>query len=342
MAVILIAIGLLFTGVDVPVLFGIGYPEFVMSQGQVHGVDIHPKIRQYVTENILGSELQIDILPDVLGCVLILLGAIMLIRHNKSFFQVIILAIVSGACSVVLRVLPFFVNGGERIVSALAIFFFSFVFEIWMEYKAIYLIVNVSDDMANVSTNRRMQFGWWVTAFSRIFIFLLTFVGIMSVRRVYEAVVLFFTLFYLYQLLQTRKYVGTYRIYKEGFNSAIVPAYIREKTVKETGCDSPDVSWDNFRYVRFLHYDLQGQVQEGELVVNKKIAHSVMRVFYRLYKWEYPIESVYPVDNREGMAIEINPGMEQKKDIAYKIFKYNGFSRSDDGDGGKPGYYFKR
>ena len=77
----------------------------------------------------------------------------------------------------------------------------------------IYVTVNVSDDMANVSTNRRMQFGWWVTVFARIFIFLLTFVGIGSVRHVYEAM-LFCCLryFYLYQLVQTRKYVGTYKV----------------------------------------------------------------------------------------------------------------------------------
>ena len=66
-----------------------------------------------------------------------------------------------------------------------------------MEYIMIYMTVNVSDNMANVSTNRRMQFGWWVTVFARIFIFLLTFVGIGSVRHVYEAVVLLLSLIHI-------------------------------------------------------------------------------------------------------------------------------------------------
>ena len=286
MAIFLIAIGLLFTGVDYFVAPGVLYPAFVQPQGLYHGVDIHPRIQQYVNQNILGGKLQIDLLPDVIGCILIIAGAFLLMKHNKKFLQGIVLALVDGGCSVVLRVLPFFVNGGALILSALVVFFFSIVFEIWMEYKIIYMTVNVSDDMANVGTNRRMQFGWWVTVFSRIFIFLLTFAGIHSVRRVYEVIVLLFTLFYLYQLLQTRKYVGTYQVYKEGFNSPILPEYIKEKMMGVSYRDNPDISLDELRYVRIIHYDFQGQIQEGELVVNQKSAYPVMRAVHQLYKWE--------------------------------------------------------
>lgn len=406
MAIFLIAIGLLFTGVDYFVAPGVLYPAFVQPQGLYHGVDIHPRIQQYVNQNILGGKLQIDLLPDVIGCILIIAGAFLLMKHNKKFLQGIVLALVDGGCSVVLRVLPFFVNGGALILSALVVFFFSIVFEIWMEYKIIYMTVNVSDDMANVGTNRRMQFGWWVTVFSRIFIFLLTFAGIHSVRRVYEVIVLLFTLFYLYQLLQTRKYVGTYKVYKEGFNSAVLPEYIKEKMMGVSYRDNPDISLDELRYVRIIHYDFQGQIQEGELVVNQKIAYPVMRAFYQLYKWEYPIESVRLVDDFDGddeqsmeannssafnyrtiegrsqlskhalgMAIDINPKinpyvredgyfpknateylerdpkkctgehrdkMIHKKDIAYKIFKRNGFSWGGDWKNSKDYQHFER
>ena len=153
--------------------------------------------------------------------------------------------------------------------------------------------------------------------------------------------------------------------------------------------ENPDISLDELRYVRIIHYDFKGQIQEGELVVNQKIAYPVMRVFYQLYKWEYPIERVRLVDDFDGddeasmeanntsafnyrtiegrdelskhalgMAIDINPLMNpyvredgyfpknateylerditlckgehkdkmiHKKDMAYKIFKRNGF-----------------
>lgn len=406
MAIFLIAIGLLFTSVDYFIGFGIQYPAFVQPKGLYHGVDIHPKIQEYVTQNILGGQLQLDLLPDVIGCLLILIGAFMLMKHDKKFLQGVVLAIAAGGCSVALRTVPFFVNGGAQIISVLSIFFFSVVFEIWMEYKVIYMTVNVSDAMANVSTNRRMQFCWWVSVFARIFIFLLTFAGIHSVRRVYEVVVLVFTLLYLYQLLQTRKYVGTYKVYKEGFNSAMLPEYIKEKMIGVSYRDNPDISLEDLRYVRIIHYDFQGQIQEGELVVNQKIAYAVMRAFYQLYKWEYPIESVRLVDDYEGddeqsmeannssafnyrtvegrtelskhalgMAVDINPKMNpyvrkdeyfpknateylerdpekctgqhrdkmiHKNDMAYKIFKRNGFSWGGDWTDSKDYQHFER
>ena len=405
-AIFLIAIGLLFTSVDYFMGSGILYPAFIQPKGLYHGVDIHPKIQEYVTQNILGGQMQVDLLPDVIGCLLILLGAIMLMKHDKKFFQGVILAVAAGGLSVALRIVPFFVNGGAQIISVLSLFFLSVVFEIWMEYKVIYMTVNVSDAMANVSTNRRMQLCWWVSVFARIFIFLLTFAGIHSVRRVYEAVVLIFTLLYLYQLLQTRKYVGTYKAYKEGFNSAMLPEYIKEKMIGVSYRDNPDISLNELRYVRIIHYDFQGQIQEGELVVNQKIAYPVMRAFYQLYKWEYPIESVRLIDDYEGddeqsmeannssafnyrtiegrtelskhalgMAVDINPRMNpyvrkdeyfpknateylerdpgkctgvhrdkmiHKNDMAYKIFKRNGFSWGGDWTDSKDYQHFER
>lgn len=309
MAIFFIAIGLLLTGIDFYMAPGIMYPAFEAPKGAYHGIEIHSTIQRYATQNILGGQLKVDILPDVIGCLLIVVGACLLIKQNKRFWECIVLAVVAGALSVALRVMPFFVNGGGQVLFVLALFFFSFVFEIWMEYKVIYMTVNVSDDMANVGTNRRMQFGWWVTVFSRLFIFLLTFVGIGGVRYVYEVVVAFFTLFYLYQLLQTRKYVGTYKVYKEGFNSAVLPEYIKEKIIGVSYCENPDIALEDLRYVRIIHYDFHGQIQEGELIVNQKIAYPTMKAFYELYKWEYPIESVRLIDDYEGddeLSMETN------------------------------------
>ena len=182
MAIIFIAIGLLFTGVDFLIAPGIAYPTYVAPKGPIGGFTIHDKIQEYVTQNILGGQLQVDILPDVLGCVFIIIGTLLLLKHNKNYIVCVFLAIIRGGVSVALRVMPFFVNSAALIIWTLVLYFFSIVFEIWLEYKVIYMTVAVSDDMANVSTNRRMQFCWWVSVFARMFIFLLTFVGISSVR----------------------------------------------------------------------------------------------------------------------------------------------------------------
>ena len=123
MAIVLIAIGLLFTGVDFMVGSGISYPDFIQPTGLYHGIDIHPRIQQYVTQNILGHNLQVDILPDVIGCLLVLIGAFMFVKHNKKFWFGVLLAILAGGCSIALRVIPFYVNGGALILSALSLYF---------------------------------------------------------------------------------------------------------------------------------------------------------------------------------------------------------------------------
>lgn len=52
MAIVLIAIGLLFTGVDFMVGSGISYPDFIQPTGLYHGIDIHPRIQQQVCRKI--------------------------------------------------------------------------------------------------------------------------------------------------------------------------------------------------------------------------------------------------------------------------------------------------
>ena len=96
MAIILIAIGLMFTGVDFFVTPGIAYPEFVAPKGPVGGFTIHAKIQEYVTQNILGGQLQLDILPDVVGCIFIIIGTLLLIKHNKNYFKELNMYIIAG------------------------------------------------------------------------------------------------------------------------------------------------------------------------------------------------------------------------------------------------------
>ena len=393
-AIFLIAIGLLFTGLDFYMTPGISYPAYVRPQGEFLGANMQEGIQQNVRDYILGDSMQIDVLPDIIGCLLIFIGVILLVKHNKKYISCLVLAVISGVLSLALRLMPFYFNSAALIVVALAIFVMVPVFEIWMEYKVIYITVAISDDMANRGTNRRMQFCWWITVFARIFIACLTFSGLFGIRRWYEAALVLFTLLYLYQLLQTRKYVGSYKVYKEGFNSALVPDYVQEKMRGVSFRENRDISMEELRYLRVLHYDFSRQVQEGELIVHRDIAWQTMRVFYRLYRLEYPIEKIRLVDEYEGddelsmednntsafnyrtvkgkeelsrhalgLAIDINPRinpyvredgffpknaseylerdvakcmgehkdkMIHKKDVAYRIFRHNGFEWGGD------------
>lgn len=63
------------------------------------------------------------------------------------------------------------------------------------------------------------------------------------------------------------------------------------------GCS---VHRNDLRYLRVLHYDAEGQVQQGELVCNKTIAQDLLDIFRQLYKARYPIERMRLIDDYEA------------------------------------------
>lgn len=60
------------------------------------------------------------------------------------------------------------------------------------------------------------------------------------------------------------------------------------------------ISYEDLAYVHVIHYDFDGQVQEGELICNKTIAEDLVEIFKELYLAEYPIEEIALVDEYNG------------------------------------------
>ncbi len=57
------------------------------------------------------------------------------------------------------------------------------------------------------------------------------------------------------------------------------------------------IGYDDLRYIKMKYYNFEGSVNEGELIVHRKLADEVMEIFYELYKAKYPLESVRLVDD---------------------------------------------
>lgn len=60
--------------------------------------------------------------------------------------------------------------------------------------------------------------------------------------------------------------------------------------------ENPFLSLDDLRYVKLLHYNFDGQIQVGELIVNKSIAEDVRSIFLELFAAKYQIQSMYLID----------------------------------------------
>ena len=64
--------------------------------------------------------------------------------------------------------------------------------------------------------------------------------------------------------------------------------------------DDCTVSREDLRYLHVLHKNIDGDVLEGEMVVNKYIAEDVLEILKELYEADYPIERMVLIDEYDA------------------------------------------
>lgn len=88
----------------------------------------------------------------------------------------------------------------------------------------------------------------------------------------------------------------------EGFSispiSEAVKTRIMGKSYPEKGAQ---ISLNDLRYLRVLHYDAEGKVNKGELIVNKLIANDVLAIFKELYQMKFPIQRMRLIDDYDAV-----------------------------------------
>lgn len=57
------------------------------------------------------------------------------------------------------------------------------------------------------------------------------------------------------------------------------------------------VPLDTLCYLKMPHYNFEGQIQVGEMIVNKDVQEDVFRIFKGLFEAKYQIQSMYLIDN---------------------------------------------
>lgn len=80
------------------------------------------------------------------------------------------------------------------------------------------------------------------------------------------------------------------------FSYSSIPSEIKDKM---TGVSMPSfepVSFDDLSYLELTFYGIDGEINTGEMVVNKAVAKEVVDIFKELYEKKYPIEKIRLVD----------------------------------------------
>ena len=78
--------------------------------------------------------------------------------------------------------------------------------------------------------------------------------------------------------------------------------------------ENNDIGLADLRYLKVLHYNFDGNVQVGEVIVNAQLAEDFLSAFKSLYEEHYEIQSMYLIDNywtgdgvtSDNASIEVN------------------------------------
>lgn len=61
-----------------------------------------------------------------------------------------------------------------------------------------------------------------------------------------------------------------------------------------------NITYDDLRLLKIPYYDFEGNVQNGEMIVNKVVAEDVAEIFNELFKMKYPIEKIRLIDEYDA------------------------------------------
>jgi len=61
-----------------------------------------------------------------------------------------------------------------------------------------------------------------------------------------------------------------------------------------------NITYGSLNHVRVLHYNFEGEIRIGELIVAEDLAEEITKIFYQLYLSKYPIYSIKLIDEFGG------------------------------------------
>ncbi len=65
----------------------------------------------------------------------------------------------------------------------------------------------------------------------------------------------------------------------------------------KTYVPNSNIALSDLRYLKMLHYNFDGNIQVGEMIVNKSIADSTLSIFKALFASKYPIRQMHLADD---------------------------------------------
>ena len=72
---------------------------------------------------------------------------------------------------------------------------------------------------------------------------------------------------------------------------------IYNRIINKSYIENDSIKLEDLIYIKFLHYDFNNNVKEGELIINRKIKDNIINVLKELFDNKYQINSFKLIDN---------------------------------------------
>ena len=164
-----------------------------------------PKTVDLVINHVIGDYLQLDLLPDVLGYVLLAVSCVMLGMKNRHFIKQLPMIAISLGFYLCQQLMPFSLNGGMRFRAGYLLYFVSGVLQVLVLLRAMFHVCDDLETTENHGFNNLSLIFMLISCFAAMVSVLIWFFDLVWISLIYFVVQLIFLGIFWYRIWQNRR-----------------------------------------------------------------------------------------------------------------------------------------
>ncbi len=194
-------IGILIAVLDIPLKTSIAYPTFIPFVTEA------PNTVDMVINQVIGPVFTLDLMPDMLAYILILISIIGLGKVKGYFYRQIPLIVISMGISAANTILPFYLNGNLRFRLGYLFYFLACLAKIIALFEYSFCYTRMEECRANHRDNTVTVILLMISFFTGFIHDVLAFYQLTISSYIYYAVQLSTLCYTLYRLWTRRQYL---------------------------------------------------------------------------------------------------------------------------------------
>ncbi len=200
-SILIIVIGIILLAIDIQIPMGKAYPQMMKAE------DLGQVFQGKVINHFIGTRPSIDVVPDLLGFVLIFIGCMFLVKESKRFILAMLLVPVAVYLQIMTPRLAYHFQAGDLYLKAAGYHLLTVAVEIAVEFFVIHGIVHMTNCIQNKWNNNELLAGWIIAMMSKgLLVGIDFFFGQKVFYYIYSLIMIAATFVYINRLYVTTKF----------------------------------------------------------------------------------------------------------------------------------------